>query len=231
MHLPFLLRLSSGMIDMCDESIACLNSDGEEEMDLSDDEFAGDEEEVAATAAQPSLLRANASRWDNFLQWVRDIETPWDTEDTDAYRESRALQYCNGTCAVSRDLLQLKPTMQSWVPHIACFIVPRQIIALGDPSRRAADACESYGSCAKKIIKFLTCRRKVTAKFGKGYIEQAFNRLAVRSGLLHGPENAPYQLRSDHNLVGTGRRGDGRGRAEGPHMLVRVKVEFETENA
>ena len=88
-----------------------------------------------------------------------------------------------------------------------------------------------YGSCAKKIIKFLTCRRKVTAKFGRGYIEQAFNRLAVRSGLLHGPENAPYQLRSDHNLVGTGRRGDGRGRAEGPHMLVRVKVEFETENA
>ena len=69
-HLPFLLRLSSGMIDMCDESITCLNPDGEEEMDLSDDEFAGDEEEVAATAAQPMLLQANASRWDRFLDWV-----------------------------------------------------------------------------------------------------------------------------------------------------------------
>ena len=121
--------------------------------------------------------------------------------------------------------------MNSWVPHIACFIVPRQIIQLGDPSRRAADACESYGSVCKKTIKFLTCRRHVSTKFGKGYLEQAFSRLAVRSGLLHGPANQPFMQRSDHALVGTGRKGAGKGHAEGPHMSVRVKVELECENA
>ena len=160
-HLPFLLNLSSAQIDVCDETAAATNAAGEEEMDVSGDEFEPTEEEVDAEAARPKLIILNADRWDRFLSWVRDIELPWE-EDTDEYRRARALKYCNGARAVLRDLYDLKPTMASWVPHIACNIVPRQIVELGDPSRRAADACESYWACAKRTIKHLTCRRALS---------------------------------------------------------------------
>ena len=227
LHLPFLLRLSSGCIDVCDETAAHTNAAGEEEMDISDDEFAPTAEQVAAAEVEDSLLLKNSSRWDRFLSWVRDIETPWG-DDTDEYRRARALQYCNGARATSRDLLELKPTMASWVPHIACNIAPRQIVRLGDPARRAADSCESFGATAKKTIKFLTCRRRVSEKFSRGYIEQAFRRLVVHADLLHGAENAPYLQRADHALIGSGRMNKGLKREEGPHHCVRVKVEQET---
>ena len=229
LHLPFLLSLSSREIDVSDEIAARTNDAGQEEMDISGDEFEPTDAEVDAEAEREPLVILNADRWDRFLSWVRDIEVPWakEEEDTDEYRRQRALLYCNGARAVSRDLLALKPTMASWVPHIACNIVPRQIVALGDPSRRAADACESFGACSKKTIKFLTCRRKIGASFGRGYIEQAFRRLAVRADLIHGPENAPYLMRSDHRLLVDGRANEGLSRAEGPHHSVRCKVEQE----
>ena len=148
-HLPFLLRLASGAIDACAETLESTNSDGEEEMDVEDDQFEPTPEEVAQEAARVPLLAKNAIRWDEMLQWCRDIETPW-AEDTLEYRKHRAVQYCNGARAVSRALRELKPTLESWVPHIACNIVPRQIVDLGDPSRRAADACESYGACCNQ---------------------------------------------------------------------------------
>ena len=108
------------------------------------------------------------------------------------------------------------------MPHIACNIVPRQIVELGDPTRRAADACESYGAVCKKTIKHLTCRRRHSATqlfghrstdgkklwvqtFKRGYIEQSFRRLAVRSELLHGKANVRYGQRTDYALKEKGR--------------------------
>ena len=226
-HLPFLLGLSSGQIDVCEETAAATNAAGEEEMDVSGDEFEPTDEEVAAEAERTPLIHLNAERWDRFLSWVRDIEVPWG-EDTDEYRRQRALQYCNGARACARDLHELKPTMASWVPHIACNIVPRQIVELGDSSRRAADACESYGACAKRTIKHLTCRRALSAGFTRGYVEQAFRRLVVRASLIHGPENGPFLQRRDAKLVGSGRISVQQGRAEGPVIPVRVKVEQES---
>ena len=225
-HLPILLGLSSGQIDVCEETAAATNSNGEEEMDVSGDEFEPTADEIAAEAAQSTLMNLNADRWDHFLSWVRDIEVPWG-EDTDDYRKERALHYCNGARACSRDLLELKPTMASWVPHIACNIVPRQIVELGDPSRRAADACESYGACAKRVVKHLTCRRALKTGFGRGFIEQAFRRLTVRSTLIHGAENAPYLQRRDAHLLGSGRSSAAHSRSEGPSIPIRVKVEQE----
>lgn len=226
-HLPFLLSLSCGPIDVSPDTAAAVNDAGEEEMDVSGDEFEPTKEQVAAEAARAPLIVDNADRWDRFLSWVRGIEQPWQ-EDTDEYRKMRALQYCNGARATSRDLYDLKPTMHSWVPHIACNIVPRQIVDLGDPSRRAADACESYGACAKRVIKYLTCRRALSAGFGRGYIEQAFRRLVVRSALIHGEENADYLLRADARLLGTGRTSAQHSRVEGPVHSIRVKVEQES---
>ena len=113
------------------------------------------------------------------------------------------------------------------MPHIACNIVPRQIVDLGDPSRRAADACESYGAVSKKVIKFLTCRRDISATHARGFIEQAFRRLAVRAGLVHGVANAPYLQRQDAKLIGLGKKNDAPRKVEGPHFSIRVKVEQE----
>ena len=172
------------------------------------------------------MAAQNGARWDRFLDWERTTEDPW-LEDSDDYRKERALIYCNGARAVARDLYALKPTLESWVPHIACNIVPRQIVDLGDPTCRAADACESYGACCKKVIKHLTCRRNVTRAYSRGWVEQAFRRLAVRSDLLHGPENVPFLMRADHRLLGTGTLGKVSDRVEGPKDCIRVKVERE----
>ena len=122
---------------------------------------------------------------------------------------------------VSNDLLQLSPKMLTWTPHIAQFIVPRQLFELGDSARRSADACESFGAKMKKTIKHLTCRRSMsraatehTSKarrskwkqtFTKGYIEQAFSRAVVSEPLKHGDENAPYLLRSDARMTSAGK--------------------------
>ena len=73
--------------------------------------------------------------------------------DTDDYRKGRAVSWFNKMNVVARDILSLKPTMESWVFHIACFIVPRQMVLLGDPTRRSCDACESFGAMVKKLIK------------------------------------------------------------------------------
>ena len=131
----------------------------------------------------------------------------------------RALSYANGARLCSRDLLQLKPTMLSWVPHIACNIVPRQIVELGDGSKRAADACEAYGACAKRTIKHLTCRRAIGSGFRRGFIEQAFRRLTVRAGLIHGPENEPFLQRRDARMLCVGRSSAAHNRSEGPFIL------------
>lgn len=201
-----------------------MDADGVEEMDVEGDEFEPTEEEVAAEENEEPLMMADADRWDRFLEFVReDVQAPW-TSDTDEYREMRAVSYFNRSMACSKDLLELKPTMESWVPHVSCFIVPQQILDSGEPAKRAADACESFGAVTKHIIKKLTCRRRTRSakgssvsvihkrrrsgsgrakwsqSFTRGYIEQCFRRLAVRESLLHGRENACYLSREDWKL-------------------------------
>ena len=73
LHLPFLLALAAGQIDVCEETLAATNEAGKEEMDLSGDAFEPTAEEVQAEAALTPLLQRNATRWDEFLNWVRDI--------------------------------------------------------------------------------------------------------------------------------------------------------------
>ena len=86
------------------------------------------------------------------------LQAPWPQgdEDTDEYRMNRALETFNLALPVCHDLKELKPTGITWVPHILLFIVPRQMVSLGDPSRRSCDACESFGAMVKKIIKHAT---------------------------------------------------------------------------
>ena len=122
---------------------------------------------------------------------------------------------------MAADLYALNPELAGWVAHVMCFIVPRQIVPLGNPVSRACDACESFGAVVKKLIKHTTCRRRLTNKCGathegkdgktwsqtflRGYIEQAFRRVCVRADLLHGLDNLPFLQRSDHRLTRTGK--------------------------
>ena len=108
------------------------------------------------------MMLADASRWDRFLDLVAALQAPWPQgdADTDEYRKGRALEIFNLALPVCVDLHELKPTGITWVPHILLFIVPRQMVSLGDPARRSCDACESFGAMVKKIIKHATCRRR-----------------------------------------------------------------------
>jgi hypothetical protein len=226
-HVPFLLQIASAPADVCEEMAAHANTAGEQEMEV-DDEYEPTEEELEQEAREEPLMMLNADRWDRFLRLVKAIHEPWPQGegDTREYREKRAVQAFNLTAPVCHDLLELKPTLQSWVPHVAQFIVPRQMVELGDPARRAADACESFGAMFKKLIKHSTCRRrmmgteKTTHKskatnqssrarwqqtFNRGYIQQAFTRACVRESLQHGEENAPFRQRADVRRTSTGK--------------------------
>ena len=108
-------------------------------------------------------MMANAARWDRFLALVAATQAPWPQgePDSDDYRKGRALELFNLAVPVCHDLKVLKPTGRTWVPHILLFIVPRQMVSLGDPARRSCDACESFGAMVKKLIKHATCRRRI----------------------------------------------------------------------
>ena len=65
---------------------------------------------------------------------VNGLSKPWPqgNADTNDYREGRAVEAFNTTGVCSNDLLELNPAMLTWVPHIGTFIVPQQLVALGD---------------------------------------------------------------------------------------------------
>ena len=231
--------------------------DGVEEMCVEGDEFEPTEEEIEQEEQEEPLMLANADRWDRFLAFMADAHAPW-SADTDAYREERAVSYFNHSMRCSKDLLELKPTMQSWVPHVSCFIVPRQIKELGEPSKRACDACESFGAVTKHVIKKLTCRRRTRAAdgsavsaihkrrsaprgagggrkewkqtFGRGYLEQCFRRLCVREALLHGKEDEPYLCREDWKLKWKGIKKERVREAREVPPTVRATLEHESSD-
>ena len=112
-----------------------------------------------------------------------------------------------------------------------CFVVPRQILPLGDPSRRSCDACESFGAWLKQTIKYRTCRRRLRGEasthvrktddssasasstgkatwkqhFRKGYIQQAFMRGCIKERISHGAVNEPFLQRTDWRRLKSGK--------------------------
>jgi hypothetical protein len=221
--LPFLLQIAALPAEMMADMAAATNSDDEMEMD-DDDEYSPTEEDVEREEELEPIMMQNAARWDHFFALVESISRPWPQGDmdTDEYRKGRAVEVFNLGAQCANDLLELKPTLMSWVPHILVFIVPRQMVLLGDPTRRSCDACESFGAMVKKTIKFTTCRRRLAGaqqvehkstrsgkiwkqSFRRGYIEQAFRRVSVRESLQHGADNAPYLQRTDHRRKTVGK--------------------------
>ena len=227
-HLPFLLQVAAAPADCIPEMVDIQNAAGEEVME-DDDEYEPTAEEIATEEDLEPLMMQNAARWDRFIAYVRATQAPWPQgePDTDDYRKGRAVEAFNLGCEMGNDLIELKPTLMSWVPHILAFIVPRQMVELGDPTRRSCDACESFGALVKKVIKHATCRRRVkgnakstvhnskfkaeglnyrtwTQAFNVGFVEQAFSRVCVRESLQHGEANAPFMQRKDALRTATG---------------------------
>ena len=240
--------------------VLCLAEDGLQQME-SDDEYEPTAEELAAEEEEEPLMMKNAEVWDNFLEYIQLAQADWAAEedDTDLYRMQRAVEFFNkGACTpaparlppfvlltsgcaiictgnkVANDIHALKPTLLSWVPHVMCFVVPRQILELGDPSRRSCDACESFGAWLKQTIKYRTCRRRLRGEasthlrrqqdgpassssassmdkttwkqfFKRGYIQQAFERGCVSERISHGIQNEPYLQRKDWHRLRSGK--------------------------
>ena len=185
-----------------------------------------------------------AGRWDHFLALCREARREWapPDEDTDEYREDRAVKLFNVSMHVANDIYALNPDLAGWVLHVLCFIVARQYPALGDPQHRNCEACESFGSSAKIIIRHLTCRRRTSAvqkhghksadgkrlwvqTFNRGYIEQTFRRLTVRSELLHGEVNERFLQRKDWALKVKGKVGREKEKSALPPCSVKEAME------
>ena len=167
------------------------------DMELGDDEELDptDAELEAEAEAEPGMMR-DAGYWDDFLNLVDIMQEPWAAPeaDTNEYRQMRAVRVFNAGVLVYTSIgldllhslqLRLHSALQrgeyvrtsttclgqsrSWVEHILIFVVvPRQIVEMGDPSRRSCDACESLGARFKiaskrSSIKHLTCRRVIHA--------------------------------------------------------------------
>jgi hypothetical protein len=208
--------------------VAFTNAAGQEEMEY-DEEYAPTAAEIAQEKKEEPLMIKNAERWDHFLDHVRGMQAPWPQgdPDTDDYRKVRAVETFSlgwAVASLSRPS-RAEADGHHMGPHILLFIVPRQMLELGDPARRSCDSCESFGAMLKKIIKHSTCRRRLrgevayehgvkataiaterrwTQTFKVGYIQQAFTRACVREALRHGPENAPVLQRVDAPRTNTG---------------------------
>ena len=225
-HIPFLLQLAAAPADCVPEMADLANDSGEQAMEF-DSEYAPTASDIEEEEKEEPLMMQNATRWDNFFNLVRASQAPWPQGevDTDEYRKGRAVEAFNLGALVGNDILALKPEHKTWVLHILIFIVPRQMLTLGDPTRRSCDACESFGAMVKKVIKHATCRRRVMGSvetehgkwardgseqhwkqtFNVGFIEQAFRRVSVRESLQHGEANGPYLLRADARRTAVGK--------------------------
>jgi len=227
-HVPFLLRVAAAPADMTPDMASMTNQQGELELEEDDELNMGHctrtaEELNQEEHDQPTMM-LHAGMWDHFLDMNAEAKRPWapPSEDTDDYREERAVAFFNLAGPVANDLYALNPDLSGWVAHVLCFIVARQYKALGNPQKRTCEACESFGSSAKTIIKHLTCRRRPstiqkhghrsadgnklwTQTFTRGYIEQTFRRLAVRAELIHGEANERFLQRKDHTLKDKGK--------------------------
>eukprot|EP00965_Chrysotila_dentata_P006173 201596-Pleurochrysis_carterae.AAC.1 len=234
-HLPFLLRIAAVPDEVLGDLVQNTRTSAAEIEFDEDEELAVTADELAQESSELPQMMEHAGMWDNFLACAEAAERPWASPDfdDDDYRKTRAVEFFNfgehaptvarayaRTGVLSSDIYKLNTELAEWVLHVLCFIVPRQVLNLGDPSRRRCDACESFGAMPKKIITHLTCRRSLRVNgslhsgangntwaqsFKRGYTEQAFWRVCVRAEMIHGAGNARYVQRKDERLKATGK--------------------------
>ena len=62
-----------------------------------DEEFDPTEDEVEVEESEEPLMMQHAAMWDDFLDYVFEMQDPWakEDEDTDIYRKMRAVRQFN----------------------------------------------------------------------------------------------------------------------------------------
>lgn len=201
--------------------------------DIADDEFtwagdSGDEEENCGAedddGDSESRMLKDAKTWDHFNTLCYAMR-PFERDDL-GYRQERAVEAFNAAALVMAEYKRLNPQAMSACPHVALVVVPRQMVAHGDPGRRGTDHSESYGAAIKDNI-HRRCLRRVKAfqavqhrrrnasngSAGKTWIQKAlsvsrimqtFRDQAVRERILRDEESQPYLLRKHFTLATTG---------------------------
>lgn len=132
-------------------------------------------------------LERDAQSWDALMQLVYALR-PFDHDDSQAYREARAVETFNAAADVMKEYKRLHPNAQSACPHVALCVLPRQQVSShasltyvaasarnqltshsftccqvvhGDHHRRGSDHSESFGASMKDTIHRRTLRRKI----------------------------------------------------------------------
>ena len=163
--------------------------------------------------------------------------------DDDEYRKTRGVEAFNAAGDVMQEYKRLDPDAQTAVPHVGLCVVPRQMVALGDPGRRGTDHSEAYGAYIKDDLHRRCLRRKKALAKGSGplapqfherrtgankgrkwiqrplavsRIMQVFRCAAVREKLLRDEESAPYLQRQHYRTASTGFQAASDALADGP---------------
>lgn len=184
------------------------------------DESSGSEDE-GDMDNEPRMMR-DARAWDHFRQLCFAMRT-FERDDMD-YREQRAVEAFNAAALTMGEYKRLHPDAMSACPHVALCVVPRQMVAHGDPGRRGTDHSESYGASIKDSIHRRCLRRRKAAEatlhhrrnpdgsvttwtqkaLSFSRVMQTFRDQAVRERLMRDEESVPYLLRKHYNLASTG---------------------------
>ena len=127
----------------------------------------------------------------------------------------------NTAGALVKSYKEVDPNAESACPHVLLCVIPRQIEAHGDPTRRGSDHSEAYGANVKDSIHRRCNRRKLSEKrethrrkdgsishtqrgIKTSRIIQTFRDQSVRERLLRDPESQPFLLRRHHVTAETG---------------------------
>ena len=156
LHLGYLLHLAylpeeagpkaRAVLDAAAEEVQqAPDADAGADDDDDDDEYDDEptDAEVAAEEARHPKMMTAAGGWDAFL--ALDYEMRPFSDDSDAYRESRAVDYFNAEVRVKREALnEYAVGERSWLSHAGMCVMPRQMVANGDPFAKGCDAAEAF---------------------------------------------------------------------------------------
>lgn len=188
----------------------------------SDGSGESEEEEHEEDLENSSRMMRDARAWDHFRQLCFAMRA-FEKDDIE-YRRQRAVEAFNAAALTMGEYKRLHPDALSACPHVALCVVPRQMVAHGDPGRRGTDHSEAYGASIKDSIHRRCLRRRkgvqatlhhrrnadgsITTWRQKALsfsrVMQTFRDQSVRERLMRDEQSVPYLLRKHYKLASTG---------------------------
>ena len=155
--------------------------------------------------------------------------------DTPEYRQARAVELFNAASKVGRNMVEVRESFDSAVPHVLTSVVTRQMVLDGDPNRRGCDQSEAIGvsikfdlhnrcnrlckakteSTHKKQDKTGGVIKEWRQKLSVSRVMQTFKSSVLREALRRDPDSQQYLTRRDHVVANHGFVTKGGARAMG----------------